>query len=78
MEFENRGRWKETHIYPGIQHVSTGRVAFLEMEKNNLFVVSPEFGGILSKRGFYWRKLWKRRWVSIYVLYPIMIFHDDR
>jgi serine/threonine protein kinase len=32
----------------------------------NVFIVSPEFGGNLSKRGFYWRKLWKMRWVVLH------------
>lgn len=36
------------------------------MEQQNIFIVSPEFGGYLMKRGFYWRKLWKKRWVILH------------
>lgn len=43
------------------------------MEKSGLFIVSPEFGGYLSKRGFYWRKQWKKRWVNL--LFPLISYY---
>ena len=30
------------------------------------YVSSPEFAGWLLKRGFKWRKLWKKRWVALH------------
>lgn len=34
--------------------------------ENSVWVISPEFAGYLIKRGFHWRKLWKRRWVALH------------
>ena len=34
--------------------------------QSSVWVTSPEFAGYLSKRGFHWRKLWKRRWVALH------------
>lgn len=34
--------------------------------ENSVWVVSPEYAGHLSKRGFHWRKLWKKRWVALH------------
>lgn len=33
---------------------------------NSVWVVSPEFSGFLLKRGFHWRKLWKKRWIALH------------
>ncbi len=34
--------------------------------QNSVWVSSPEYAGWLVKRGFHWRKLWKRRWVALH------------
>eukprot|EP01035_Chromulina_nebulosa_P024396 gene24396-31757_t len=34
--------------------------------QSSVFISSPEFAGWLNKRGFHWRKLWKRRWVALH------------
>lgn len=34
--------------------------------ENSIWVISPEFAGHLQKKGFYWRKLWKKRWVALH------------
>lgn len=34
--------------------------------QNSVWVTSPEFAGWLGKRGFHWRKLWKRRWIALH------------
>ena len=34
--------------------------------KSSVWVTSPEFAGWLMKRGFHWRKLWKKRWVALH------------
>ena len=34
--------------------------------RNSVWVTSPEFAGWLGKRGFHWRKLWKRRWIALH------------
>ena len=34
--------------------------------QNSVWVTSPEYAGWLLKRGFHWRKLWKRRWVALH------------
>ena len=34
--------------------------------RNSVWVSSPEYAGWLVKRGFHWRKLWKRRWVALH------------
>jgi serine/threonine protein kinase len=34
--------------------------------ENSVWVISPEFAGYLTKRGFHWRKLWKKRWVALH------------
>ena len=34
--------------------------------QNSVRVTSPEFAGWLGKRGFHWRKLWKRRWIALH------------
>jgi len=34
--------------------------------KNSVWVTSPEFSGYLHKKGFRWRKLWKKRWVALH------------
>jgi len=34
--------------------------------QSSVWVTSPEFAGWLNKRGFHWRKLWKKRWVALH------------
>ena len=34
--------------------------------ESSVYVTSPEFAGWLLKRGFHWRKLWKKRWVALH------------
>jgi len=34
--------------------------------QSSVYVSSPEFAGWLMKRGFHWRKLWKKRWVALH------------
>jgi calcium/calmodulin-dependent protein kinase I len=34
--------------------------------ESSVWVSSPEFAGWLQKRGFHWRKLWKKRWVALH------------
>ncbi|KAJ1442069.1 kinase-like domain-containing protein, partial [Ochromonadaceae sp. CCMP2298] len=34
--------------------------------QSSVYVTSPEFAGWLQKRGFRWRKLWRRRWVALH------------
>ena len=34
--------------------------------QSSVWVTSPEFAGYLMKRGFAWRKLWKKRWVALH------------
>mmetsp|Transcript_14996 Transcript_14996/g.24825 ORF Transcript_14996/g.24825 Transcript_14996/m.24825 type:complete len:1019 (-) Transcript_14996:236-3292(-) len=36
------------------------------MSESSVYIVSPEFSGYLLKKGFYWRKLWKRKWVVLH------------
>ena len=36
-----------------------------EALKSSVWVTSPEYSGWLMKKGFHWRKLWKKRWVAI-------------
>lgn len=33
---------------------------------NSVWVTSPEFAGWLTKRGFAWRKLWRRKWIALH------------
>jgi len=37
-----------------------------EAIQSSIWVTSPEFSGWLMKRGFHWRKLWKKRWVALH------------
>eukprot|EP01036_Dinobryon_divergens_P038529 gene38529-50602_t len=34
--------------------------------QSSVYVLSPEYAGWLLKRGFHWRKLWRRRWVALH------------
>ena len=34
--------------------------------QSSVWVTSPEYAGWLQKRGFHWRKLWKKRWVALH------------
>eukprot|EP00600_Ochromonadales_sp_CCMP1393_P010926 CAMPEP_0174996974 /NCGR_PEP_ID=MMETSP0005-20121125/696_1 /TAXON_ID=420556 /ORGANISM="Ochromonas sp., Strain CCMP1393" /LENGTH=1057 /DNA_ID=CAMNT_0016251449 /DNA_START=95 /DNA_END=3269 /DNA_ORIENTATION=- len=34
--------------------------------KSSVYVTSPEFAGYLDKKGFRWRKVWKKRWVALH------------
>ena len=34
--------------------------------KTSVWVTSPEYSGWLEKKGFHWRKLWKKRWVALH------------
>jgi hypothetical protein len=34
--------------------------------QSSVYVSSPEFAGWLTKRGFHWRKLWKKRWIALH------------
>eukprot|EP00601_Ochromonadales_sp_CCMP2298_P024078 CAMPEP_0173285796 /NCGR_PEP_ID=MMETSP1143-20121109/8825_1 /TAXON_ID=483371 /ORGANISM="non described non described, Strain CCMP2298" /LENGTH=615 /DNA_ID=CAMNT_0014224019 /DNA_START=59 /DNA_END=1906 /DNA_ORIENTATION=- len=34
--------------------------------KSSIYVTSPEFAGYLMKKGFRWRKVWKKRWVALH------------
>jgi len=34
--------------------------------KSSVYVTSPEFAGYLMKKGFRWRKVWKKRWVALH------------
>jgi serine/threonine protein kinase len=36
-----------------------------EALRTSVWLTSPEYSGWLMKRGFHWRKLWKKRWVAI-------------
>ena len=36
-----------------------------EALKSSVWVISPEYSGWLHKKGFHWRKLWKKRWIAI-------------
>ena len=33
---------------------------------SSIYVSSPEFAGWLYKKGFRWRKLWRKRWVALH------------
>ena len=37
-----------------------------EALSSSVWVTSPEFAGWLLKRGFHWRKLWKKRWIALH------------
>ena len=34
--------------------------------QQSVWISSPEYAGWLMKRGFHWRKLWKKRWVALH------------
>eukprot|EP01031_Cornospumella_fuschlensis_P025003 gene25003-30203_t len=34
--------------------------------QSSVYVSTPDFSGWLWKRGFHWRKLWKRRWIALH------------
>ena len=36
-----------------------------EALKSSVWVTSPEYSGWLLKKGFYWRKAWRKKWVAI-------------
>ena len=31
-----------------------------------IWVTGPESSGWLQKKGFYWRRLWKKRWIALH------------
>jgi PH domain len=33
---------------------------------SSVWITSPEYAGWLQKRGFAWRKLWRKRWVALH------------